>query len=200
MQSTWADPTCERRTRCHTVKRGPGVVDPPPDGQLEQIIEVMLGTSARIGEAPAIRACDLDDSVSPMTVHLCGSLITRRGMPTYRLDRPKSSSSVRTAAVQDVTAKVLRERLAKVEGKESDVLLFFSRTGTPLTPNNIRRRLRRALDAAEIPGVHPHLLGKTVAAFLDRVGALGSRRRCSATRPRTSPRSTTSSPMTGRIL
>jgi len=28
---------------------------PPPDGQLEHIIEVMLGTSARIGEVLAIR-------------------------------------------------------------------------------------------------------------------------------------------------
>jgi hypothetical protein len=31
-------------------RRGPGHPGPPPDGQLEQIIEVMLRTSARIGE------------------------------------------------------------------------------------------------------------------------------------------------------
>ena len=30
-------------------RRAPGTPGPPPDGQLEQIIEVMLGTSARIG-------------------------------------------------------------------------------------------------------------------------------------------------------
>ena len=41
-------------------RRGSGLPGPPPDGQLEQIIEVMLGTSARIGEVLAIRKCDVD--------------------------------------------------------------------------------------------------------------------------------------------
>src|SRR5215213_3751192 len=36
-------------------RRGAGFSGPPPDGQLEQIIEVMLGTSARIAEVVAIR-------------------------------------------------------------------------------------------------------------------------------------------------
>lgn len=41
-------------------RRGPGVPGPRPDGQVEKIIEVMLGTSARIGEVLAIRKCDVD--------------------------------------------------------------------------------------------------------------------------------------------
>ena len=44
-------------------RRAPGTPGPPPDGQLEQIIEVMLGTSARIGEVLAIRRCDVDVTV-----------------------------------------------------------------------------------------------------------------------------------------
>ncbi|MFN8129893.1 MAG: hypothetical protein U0R28_13945, partial [Candidatus Nanopelagicales bacterium] len=36
-------------------RRGAGLSGPKPDGQLEAIIEVMLGTSARIGEVLAIR-------------------------------------------------------------------------------------------------------------------------------------------------
>jgi hypothetical protein len=39
------------RLAVRTWRRGPGIPGPPPDGQLEQIIEVMLGTSARIGVA-----------------------------------------------------------------------------------------------------------------------------------------------------
>jgi hypothetical protein len=45
------------RLAVRTWRRGPGLSGPPPDGQLEQIIEVMLGTSARIGEVLAIRKC-----------------------------------------------------------------------------------------------------------------------------------------------
>lgn len=41
-------------------RRAPGTPGPPPDGQLEQIIGAMLGTSARIGEVLAIRKCDVD--------------------------------------------------------------------------------------------------------------------------------------------
>src|SRR5690606_29692779 len=36
------------RTAAHQWRREPGLCGPPPDGQLEQIIDVMLGTSARI--------------------------------------------------------------------------------------------------------------------------------------------------------
>nr|WP_228501711.1 hypothetical protein [Nocardioides agariphilus] len=37
------------RVAVRSWRRSPGHSGPPPDGQLEQIIEVMLGTSARIG-------------------------------------------------------------------------------------------------------------------------------------------------------
>ena len=49
-------------------RRGSGLSGPKPDGQLEAIIEVMLGTSARIGEVLAIRKRDVDVTCSPPTV------------------------------------------------------------------------------------------------------------------------------------
>jgi hypothetical protein len=42
----------------HAVRswwRGKGLSGPKPDGQVEQIIEVVLGTSGRVGEVLAIR-------------------------------------------------------------------------------------------------------------------------------------------------
>ncbi len=53
-------------------RRGSGVPGPPPDGQLERIIEVMLGTSARIGEVLAIRKCDVDVTGSPAQCEYAG--------------------------------------------------------------------------------------------------------------------------------
>ena len=53
------------RAAARSWRRGSGFAGPPPDGQLEQVIEVMLGTSARIGEVLAIRKCDVDVTDSP---------------------------------------------------------------------------------------------------------------------------------------
>lgn len=43
------------RSAVRSWRRASGLAGPKPDGQLEQIIEVMLGISARIGEVLAIR-------------------------------------------------------------------------------------------------------------------------------------------------
>lgn len=151
-------------------RRGEGVSGPPPDGQLEAIIEVMLGTSARIGEVLAIRRCDVDLGASPVTVRLCGTIITPKGGPTYRQDQPKTSKSVRTVAVPSFAARALRERLALIEAEPGEHLVFFSRNRTPLTTNNVRRRLRAILEGAGIVGVTPHAFRRTVATVVDRAG------------------------------
>ena len=48
------------RKAAQAWRRDEGLSGPKPDGQLEQIIEVMLGTSAWMGEVLAIRKCDVD--------------------------------------------------------------------------------------------------------------------------------------------
>lgn len=149
-------------------RRGPGVPGPPPDGQLEQIIEMMLGTSARIGEVLAIRRCDVDVTVSPATVRICGTIVSPAGKPTYRQPHPKTQKSARVVSVPSFAAEVIRERLVVVGQEDPEHLLFFTRNGTPLTTNNIRRRLRAVLADAGIEGVTPHAFRRTVATVLDR--------------------------------
>ena len=149
-------------------RRAPGTPGPPPDGQLEQIIEVMLGTSARIGEVLAIRKCDVDVTVSPATVRICGTIVSPAGKPTYRQPHPKSQKSTRVVSVPSFAAEVIRQRLVVVGPEAPDHLLFFTRNGTPLTTNNIRRRLRAVLSDAGIAGVTPHAFRRTVATVLDR--------------------------------
>ena len=65
---------------------------------------------------------------------------------------------------------MLRQRLVAVSQEESEHLVFFSRNHTPLTTNNVRRRLRAILDEAGIRGVTPHSFRRTVATVLDRAG------------------------------
>lgn len=126
-------------------RSGPSVSGPRPDGQVKDVIEVMLGTSDRIGEALALRKRDVDDTVSPMQVTMAGTLVVIKGRGVYRQDHPKTSSSHRTLQVPDFTAEVLRRRLAMLHEAHSDHLLFYTRVGTPLAPNNVRRTLRKML-------------------------------------------------------
>jgi len=156
------------RVAVRSWRRGPGFSGPPPDGQLEQIIEVMLGTSARIGEVLAIRKCDVDATSSPATVRISGTIVSPTGKPTHRQPHPKTLKSTRTVSVPSFTAAVLRERLVKIASEDPGHLLFHSRNGTPLTTNNVRRRLRAVMDQAGIEGVTPHSFRRTVATVIDR--------------------------------
>ena len=151
-------------------RRGSGVPGPPPDGQLEQIIEIMLGTSARIGEVLAIRKCEVDVTRSPATVRICGTIVSPAGKPTHRQAHPKTIKSTRTVSVPSFAAEVLRERLVVAASEDPEHLIFFSRNHTPLTTNNVRRRLRNILSGAGIKGVTPHSFRRTVATVLDRPG------------------------------
>lgn len=150
--------------------RGPGFAGPPPDGRLEQIIEVMLGTSARIGEVLAIRKCDLDVTMSPARVRICGTIVSPAGKPTHRQHHPKTMKPTRTVLVPSFTAEVLRKRLVVVAQEEPEHLIFFSRNHTPLTTNNVRRRMRNILSEVGITGVTPHSFRRAVATVLDRAG------------------------------
>ncbi|WP_448061809.1 site-specific integrase [Cellulomonas hominis] len=53
------------RNAAATWHTGKSVCGPRPDGQVRDVIEVMLGTSDRIGEALGLRKCDIDDSRAP---------------------------------------------------------------------------------------------------------------------------------------
>jgi integrase len=137
---------------------------------LEQIIEVMLGTSARVGEVLAIRKCDVDVTMSPATVRICGTIVSPAGKPTHRQRHPKTTKSTRTVSVPTFTAEVLRQRLVTVAADPPEHLIFFTRNRTPLTTNNVRRRLRAVMAEAGIDGVTPHSFRRTVATVLDRAG------------------------------
>ncbi|MEA5457389.1 site-specific integrase [Sinomonas sp. JGH33] len=139
---------------------------PKPDGQLGAIVEVMLGTSARIGEVLALRRRDIDITGAPPSLRIAGTIVSHRGEPTVRQDHPKTAKSRRTVAMPSFTAEAVRRRLARLEDRSLDALLFSSREGTPLTTNNVRRQLRHVMDLAGIAGVTPHMFRRTVATAI----------------------------------
>ncbi|MGF9754530.1 tyrosine-type recombinase/integrase [Microvirga sp. 0TCS3.31] len=100
----------------------------------------------------------------------CGTIVSPTGKPTHRQAHPKTATSTRTVSVPSFTAEILRARLSRIASDDPDHLILFSRNGTPLTTNNVRRRLRAVLGDAGIDGVTPHSFRRTVATVLDRAG------------------------------
>ena len=161
------------RTAILCWERGLSPCGPKPDGQLGAIVEIMLGTSARIGEVLAIRCRDIDVTSPVPSIRIAGTLVTPRGSggPPTRQDHPKTHKSRRTIALPSFTAEAVRTRLAAVKDPSPDGLLFASRNGTPLTTANVRRQLRHVLELAGIEGVTPHMFRRTAAtAISDSAG------------------------------
>lgn len=146
---------------------GRAVPGPKPDGQLSAIVEVMLGTSARIGEVLAIRRRDIDITGPVPSIRIAGTIVAHKGEPAQRQDHPKTAKSRRTVAIPSFTAEAVRRRLAKRGDRALDALLFCSREGTPLTTNNVRRQLRQVMSLAGITGVTPHMFRRTVATAIN---------------------------------
>ncbi len=154
-------------------RRDEHVYGPRPDGQLADVIETILGTSARIGEALALRVGDVDLTASPPTVTISGTLVPRAGHGLTRQSHPKHSKHWRIIAVPSYTAAALRTRIASLGAVPADHPVFATRNGTFITPNNLCRQLRAVLAAADLPAsldldnLIPHVLRETVATTID---------------------------------
>jgi integrase len=120
-------------------RSGPGLPGPKPDGQVSDIIEVLLGTAMRTGEVLALRPCDVDDRPAGMVVAVTGTVVQRKGDGAVRQPRPKSEASIRWIPVPRFAAEVLRRR---AEGIDQARTIFANRAGGPLSPYNVRRTFR----------------------------------------------------------
>ncbi|MBW4043129.1 MAG: tyrosine-type recombinase/integrase [Acidobacteria bacterium] len=156
------------RAAARTWRTGTSVHGPRPDNRVPDLIEVMLGTGQRIGEALALRRCDVDLTIDPVQVTVSGTLIVIKGKPAYRQSHPKSAASQRTIAVPGWTAEVLRRRIAQMADGPGEQFIFQTRNGTPLTPYNARRTLRNILASAGLTDLHitPHSFRRTGATAI----------------------------------
>jgi integrase len=101
-------------------------------------------------------------------VRICGTIVSPAGKPTRRQPHSKTVKSTRTVSVPSWAAEVLRKCLVKVASEDGEHLIFFTGNKTPLTTNNVRRRLRAVLEGSGVEGVTPHSFRRTVATFVDR--------------------------------
>lgn len=130
------------RAAAATWRTDPGQPGPKPDGQVRDIIEVLLGTAMRPGEVLALRPCDVEDRSTGMVVAVTGTVVQHKGTGAVRQGRPKSDASIRRIPVPEFAAAVLRRRL---DGVPPERTIFANRTGGPLSPYNVRRTFREFL-------------------------------------------------------
>jgi len=144
-----------------------GAAGPKPDWQVRDIVEVLLGTGLRVGEALALRGCDVEDGPDGMTIEVRGTVVETNG-PPYRQNHPKTEYSVRAIAVPEFVAAVLRPRLATREDQERTI--FATAAGRPLGPAAVRRTFHAFLELAGLGESEISLRSfrRTVAFILTR--------------------------------
>ena len=156
------------RAAAGTWRTEEGRKGPRPDGQIRDIIEVMLGTATRIGETLALRKCDVDMTADPPRVHINGTVLVKTGVGVIRQPHPKTHESNRVVGVPPFAAEVIRHRLASIAGEDDEHPLFFTYKGTLRAPHNVRRTFRAILVTAGLDGmdITPHAFRRTGATLL----------------------------------
>jgi integrase len=158
------------RTAAAAWRTEPGLPGPKCDGQVRDIIEVLLGTALRPGEVLALRPRDITTSGGRMVVHVNGTVVQRKGVGAIRQDHPKTDASVRQVAIPGFAADVLRRRLDERGTEHGDRTIFASRNGSPLSPYNVRRTFRDFLKLAGLDdsGISLRWYRRTAATVIAR--------------------------------
>lgn len=143
-------------------------------------MDIMLGTSARVGECIGLRRCDVDMTTAPPTVLIDGTIIQNSVQGVTRKDAPKRTRQRRRVALPALAADAVRRRLA-LAGPGPDALLFPTKTGRPMSVSNYERLLRSFIEdtkaalrvaGVEVDGYSTHVYRRTVATLIERAAGL----------------------------
>ena len=144
--------TVRSAARAWVTKERPG---PKANGDMADIIDLMLGTGARIGEVLALRWSDVD--LEAKRVEISATVKTATGMGTYR--KPLASS--RIVELPEFAVVVLRRRQPGSHGDYIDAV-FPTRNGTWQQVNNVERRWRQIRKDAGLEWVTPQAFRQNV--------------------------------------
>ena len=151
-------------------------------GDVRAVIQVMLGTGARIGETLMLRWQDIDLTPGRSSITFSGTFAQKFGDNAGgRQEHTKSDSSMRTVYIPDELADILRDRaqnhipahVTTTAWATPKAFVFPSTTGTAVDPNNFRSRFRKQVASAELGRtISPHIFRKTVATLVSREDSL----------------------------
>lgn len=124
------------------------------------LIEFLLGTGCRIGEAMALRTSQLDLDAGAVKIN---ATVTEAG----REERTKSEAGQRVLVLPAHIVAMLRRRIAD-PAIRTDVAVFPSPLGRMRDKSNTTSDLRRTFDRLGFPWVTSHTMRKTVATRLHK--------------------------------
>lgn len=131
------------------------------------VVDMMLATGARIGEALAIRWTDVDLDAEKPTVTINGTVIKIKGMSGLKIqDHPKSSNSRQRYFLPSFAVEMLRKRQADTARTNDLGIVFASSVGTIRDPNGFRKQWREVREALGYDWVTPHTFRKSVGTIL----------------------------------
>ena len=131
---------------------------------LPDLVDYMLGTGVRIGEALALKWTDLDLGAAAPTTTIAGTVVRVPGRGLVIQDHPKTAAGRRKLMLPAiVVAMLLRRRVDQVDGGE---LVFPSSVGTLREPQNVHRQWRGARARAGFDWITPHSLRRSVATVI----------------------------------
>ncbi|MDQ2849874.1 MAG: tyrosine-type recombinase/integrase [Actinomycetota bacterium] len=148
-----------------------------PNRDLEEFVDLLLGTGCREGEGLAIRPVDLLDlaTATPM-LHVCGTLIEPRAGFVEKLHRQDTTKTreARVLILPEPVAVMLQRRIEQLPPAGPESPVFATRTGNWLSPSNMRTRLRTAVERAVTQGTKrdQELAGTTLHTLRRSVGTL----------------------------
>ncbi|SDH31770.1 tyrosine-type recombinase/integrase [Pseudonocardia oroxyli] len=157
---------------------------------LPDIVTFMLGTGVRIGEALAVRWCDVDLDGVPVVegeeiravpiVAITGNVVRHRGQGLHR-HSGKTASSLRIVPLPQFVVEMLKQR--SVDGPEVPVFPAAGRNGLSWKdPNNMSTYIRDARQAAGMTWpVTSHTFRKTAATIWHDSGMLTDRQKADLT-------------------
>lgn len=144
--------------------RRAGVGGRPRTQNMVDLVDVLLGTGARIGEVLALRWQDVDLAAAQVTI--AGTITHDEQGRLFRQDFPKTKGSRQTLSVPVFTLEAL-ERLQAASRPTALDLVFPSSNGTPRDASAVRGPWRQVVTEAGLPWVTPHTVRKTVATLLE---------------------------------
>lgn len=141
---------------------------------LLDVVDVMLATGARIGEALALRWKDIDLKSERPTLTVTGTVIYVQGQGMTIQEHPKSTNSRQRYFLPPFAVEMLlRRQVQQLVANPWDVV-FPSSTGTLRDPGNFRKQWRSARDEIGFQWVTPHTFRKSVGTLLAKAEGMAS--------------------------
>lgn len=163
------------------VWREKGARGPRPDHRaLVDGMDIMLGSSARVGECLALRRMDVDMTTAPPTLLVDGTIVSSREEGVHRKNSPKRARQRRRIALPAISASAVRRRLALAEAGP-EAYLFPTKTGRSLSVSNYERLLRSFVEdnraalaglGIDVEEYTTHLYRRTAATLVERVAGI----------------------------